>query len=181
MKDVETDELETENVFMSLVQDFDKKRRNEQWVIVGSVLRAYTHPRRAQPPLKRPSLKTQFIVVLKGIGADTYECLKSNPQEADNSTSNRLRERSRRYLKELMSARVDYVDKKEKWKRAAGMQNIPLVYGDSMLGSENWVRQRPALVEGWRAEQEAYGKIIEPQEPPTHVAGDMAFAENMDD
>ena len=181
MKDIEVNELEMDNVFMSLVQDFGKKRRKEPWVAMGSILRVYTHPRSAQPPLKRPPLKTQFIVVLKGIGADTYECLKSNPQEADDSTSNRLRERSRRYLKELMSARVDYVDKKEKRKRAAGMQNIPLVYGDSMLGSENWVKYRPALEDGWRAEQEAYARTIENRQPPIDVVEDVGFSESMDE
>lgn len=41
------------------------------------------------------------------------------------------------------------------------MQNIPLVHGDSMLGSENWARYRPALQDGWRAEQEAYGGAVE--------------------
>ena len=181
MKDVEIHELETENVFMSLIQDFGKKRRKEPWVAVGSVLRVYTHPRSAQPPLKRPPLNTQFIVVLKGIGTDTYECLKNNPKEADDSTSNQIRERSRRYLKELTNPRVDYVDKKEKWKRAAGMQNIPLVYGDSMLGSENWALHRPVLEDGWRAEQEGYGRVIEFQEPPTSFAEDVAFADRMDE
>jgi hypothetical protein len=45
-------------------------------------------------------------VVLKGIGTNTYKCLKNNPQEADDSRSNKLRKRSRRYLsqrKEIIS------------------------------------------------------------------------------
>jgi hypothetical protein len=135
-------------VFLSLVQDFGKMRLKEPWVAVGTVLKAYTHRRSAQPPLKLPPLEIQFIVFLKGIGAETYECLK-NLQEADNSKSNQLQNRTRRYLKELTSARVDYVDKSKKSKWAAGMQNIPLDYGDSMLGSENWVRYRPVLPTGW--------------------------------
>ena len=40
------------------------------------------------------------------------------------------------------------MDKNEKRKQAAGMQNIPLVYGDSMLGSANWVKCRPDLQGG---------------------------------
>lgn len=158
MKDAEMRELETDNVFLSLIQDFGQKCRNEPWVAVGAVLKTYTRPR---PPLEQPPLETQFIVILKGIGAATYECLKNNLQEPDNSASNQLQNRTRSYLKELTSARVDYVDKKGTRKRAAGMQNIPLVYGDSMLGSESWARHRPALRDGWRAEQEAYGGAVE--------------------
>jgi len=62
------------------------------------------------------------------------------------------------YLKELASARVDYVDKKQDtW--TAGMQNIPLVYGDSMLGSEKWVKYRSdsEREDRQQAEQEAHG------------------------
>jgi len=101
---------------------------------VGAVLRKYRHPRGGQPPLERPPLKSQFIVVLKGIGVDTYQCLKGDH-----------RERSRSYLTELTSATVDYVDKKDKMQAIVGMQNIPLVYGESMLGSEKWVQRRPSL------------------------------------
>jgi hypothetical protein len=160
------------------VQDFGKKRRNEPRVAVGSVLRAYTHPRGAQPLLKRPPLNTQFIVVLKGIGAETYKCLNNVKGPAD-SNSNTLRERSRRYLRELTSARVDYVDKKENRKRAAGMQNIPLVYGDSMLGSENWLRHPPSLEKGWHNEHDYHG-ATEAQEPPSSIEGTVGFVENMD-
>jgi hypothetical protein len=173
-------ELEMDNVFMSLVQDFGDKCLKEPWVAVGTVLRAYTRPRTTQPPLKRPPLETQFIVVLKGIGTDTYECLKNNLQEPNNSTSNQLQDPVRRYLKELMSARVDYVDKRgRKW--AAGMQNIPLVYGDSMLGSDNWVRYRPALHASWLAEQAARDGVVQGQQPPTGVGEDVGFVEGMDE
>ena len=34
------------------------------------------------------------------------------------------------------------------------MQNIPLVYGNSMLGSEKWKECCPGLREGWQAEQQ---------------------------
>ena len=50
------------------------------------------------------------------------------------------------------------------------MQNIPLVYGDSMLGSENWVRYRPMLQDGWRAEQEALGRAVGSQQSQTGLA-----------
>ena len=147
MKDVEMRELEMDNVFLSLVQDVGEKGLEEPWVAVGTQL-TDTHGCSAQPPLKLPPLETQFIVVLKGIGAETYECLKLNLQEADDSRSNQVLKHTRRYLKELTSARVDYVDKNGKRKRV-GMQNIPLVYGNSMLGSENWARHRPMLEDGW--------------------------------
>ena len=101
-------------------------------------------------PLDRPPLDTQFIVVLKGIGVDTYKCL----QDPDRTRSNQLRNTTRRYLRELTSGRVDYVAKNAKWKCAAAMQNIPLVYGDSMLGSEMWDTLRPLLQVGWQAEQQ---------------------------
>lgn len=48
-------------------------------------------------------------------------------------------------FKEFTSASVDCVDEEEKEKWAVVMQNISLVYGDFMLGSENWVRYRSAL------------------------------------
>jgi hypothetical protein len=177
MKDAEMHELEMDNVFLSVVQDFGNKRLKEPCVAVGKVLKAYTHPRGAQPLLEQPPLDTQFIVVLKGIGADTYECLKNSLQEPEDSASNQLRSSTRRYLKELTSARVDYVDKNGKRKRVAGMQNLPLVYGDFMLGSENWVRCRPALQDRWRAEQEAFGGAVESWQPPTDVVEDGSMDE----
>ena len=174
MEDVEMHTLEMENVFMSLVQDFGKKRRKEQWIAVGNVVRTYTRPRRVQLPLNNPPLETQFIVVVKGIGTETYECLKNDPQEGDDSRSNCLRERSRRYLKELTRTRVDYVDKNPKWKRAAGMQNLPLVYGDSMLGSLNWTEYRSAL----EAQQ---GAAVQSGQPPIGVGQNAIFVESMDE
>jgi hypothetical protein len=69
------------------------------------------------------------------------------------SNSNELQALTRRYLKELSSERVDYVDKVE-GRKLVGMQNIPLVYGDSMLGSKTWNECRPGLQEGWHAEQQ---------------------------
>src|ERR1700737_3896984 len=47
-------ELEMDNVFLSLIQDFAEKCRKEPWVAVGTVLKLYTHRRSAQPPLKLP-------------------------------------------------------------------------------------------------------------------------------
>jgi hypothetical protein len=153
---------EMDNVFLSLIQDFGKKLRREPWVAVGALLKSYTRPRRAQIPLKQPTTRdTQFIVVLKGIGVDTYECLKNDPDNADDSEIHHLWNRTRRYLRELTSPRIDYVDKNVKRKLEAGMQNIPLVCGDSMLWSEQWVNRGPALRERWRAEQEARGWSFE--------------------
>ena len=50
------------------------------------------------------------------------------------------------------------------------MQNMPLVYGDSMLGSENWVRYRPMLQDGWRAEQETRRRAVGSRQLQTGVA-----------
>jgi hypothetical protein len=47
MKDIETSELETDNVFLSLIQDFSKKRLKDTWI---TVLRTYRKPHLAQPP-----------------------------------------------------------------------------------------------------------------------------------
>jgi hypothetical protein len=108
-------------------------------------------------------METQSIVVLKGIGVDTYECHKNNfPQEADNSEeSNQLRNRTRRYLKGLRSSRVGYVEKSEKRKRGAAMQSMPLVCGDSVLWSKKWVEQHSVLRERWQANQEAHGRSFD--------------------
>lgn len=175
MMDVDTENLEMDNVFMSLIQDFGKKRRNEEWVYVGGMLRTYTHPRQAQPPLKRPPLKTQFVVVLKEIGADTYECLKDEPSELRTTVarSRHLREKTRSYLKELMSSKVDYVDQKDRKMAAIAMQNMPLVYGESMLWSDKWIRRRPSLEDGWHAEHESSNRPVESQSGPM-TASDIA-------
>jgi hypothetical protein len=138
MKDIETSELETDNVFLSLIQDFSKKRLKDTWI---TVLRTYRKPHLAQPPLKRLTLDTQFIVILKGIGLNTYQCLKDDLQAHGSTSPNRLQRLTRTYLQELRSARVDYVDKSEE-KLITAMQSMPLVYGESMLGSEEWMKCR---------------------------------------
>ena len=77
-----------------------------------------------------------------------------------------------RYLQELRSAEVDYVDKKG-GRKLVGMQNIPLVYGDSTLGSANWDNYRPELQDGWLAEQwKAQGVVSFPT--PASGAEDMS-------
>jgi hypothetical protein len=56
------------------------------------------------------------------------------------------------------------------------MQNIPLVYGDSMLGSEKWDRRRPALREGLQVEPEkAHGAGS--WQPLTDVVEDVIMDE----
>ena len=56
---------------------------------------------------------------------------------------------------------IDYVDKKEdKW--IAAMQNMPLVYGESMLGSEEWMEYRSQVEDSVRrAEQGESGGVDE--------------------
>jgi hypothetical protein len=154
MKGVEIHGKVTDNVFLSLIQDFGKKRVKEscQWVTVEKVLKGYTHPLGAHSRL--PPRDTQFIVVLKGIGPETYKCLLDEDLDPKKSPV-----RTRMYLKELTRTRVDYVDKTGGRERV-GMQNIPLVYGDYMLGSENWKESRPRLHERWQAEQRKAGFAV---------------------
>src|SRR6202011_951751 len=95
MQGVEMHGKKTDNVFLSLIQDFGKKHVKESSVTVERVLQGYTRDEN----LPLPPRDTQFIVVLKGIGAETYECLK-NPEAPDNNSNpNQLQARSRRYLK----------------------------------------------------------------------------------
>jgi hypothetical protein len=152
MKGVKMHGKNTKNVFLSLIQDFGPKRVKDSWVTVETVLKGFTYPRGAQPP--PPERDTQFIVLMRGIGAETYECLK-DPKVDKHSNPNQLQPqaRTRMYLKELTSANVDYVDEVGGRKLVA-MQNIPLVYGDSMLWSEKWMECTPRLQEGWKAEQQ---------------------------
>lgn len=145
-KDVQIPELDTDNVFLSLILDFGTKCRKEPCVNVGKILRTHRHPR-----LSHPELGTQFIIVLKGIGANTYQCLKDDLNASESKEGQSC---TRTYLKELRSARVDYVDTKEP-KCTAGMQNIPLVYGECELGSKNWVKYRSKLEDRTRAESAA--------------------------
>ena len=165
MKDVEMPEF-GDNVFLSLIQDFGKKRRKEPWVSVGEILRTHKHPRLSHPPPQPIPLGTQFVVILKGIGTNTYQCLKD---EFDDPESMQLQNRTRRYLQELRSVKVDYVDTKE-LKCNAGKQNIPLVYGDSELGSENWVKYRSEVEDRKRAEQEARRRAVGSPQLHTGVA-----------
>src|ERR1700737_2781618 len=101
----EVPELDTDNVFLSLIQDFGKKCRKDPWVSIGKILRMHTQSRLSHPPPERRPLDTQIFVVLKGIGVNTYQCLKD---DLDDSESKELQSRTRMYLKKLRSAEVDY-------------------------------------------------------------------------
>jgi hypothetical protein len=107
MNDVEMSELHSDNVFLSLIQDFDKKCRKEAWVSVGAILRTHRYPRRCHPPREPIPLDRQVVVILKGASENTYEFLKNHQQAKDASESSR----TSTYLKMLRSAKVDYVDK----------------------------------------------------------------------
>ena len=72
--------------------------------------------------------------------------------------SNNLRERIRSYLKELTSSKVDYVDQRDRSAAVVAMQNLPLVYGESMLSSHKWITCRPSLESGWHAENEFHSR-----------------------
>jgi len=122
---------DSENVFMSLVQDFGKKFVKEEWVSVGGIRCVRQNRRRDSP-------KSQFFVILKGIGSETYKCLEDIAGETDDKRARR--DRTRSYLRELQRARVEYVEKvpDEPMSFVGGMQNLPLVYGEAMLGSQKW-------------------------------------------
>ena len=124
---------DSENVFMSLVQDFGKKLVKEEWVSVGGIRCVRQNRRRASD-----SPKSQFFAILKGIGSETYKCLEDIAGERDDK---RVRlDRTRAYLRELQRARVEYVEKvpDDPMSFVGGMQNLPLVYGEAMLGSQKW-------------------------------------------
>ena len=53
------------------------------------------------------------------------------------------------------------MDMKSRMKCTVGKQNIPLVYGNSMLWSENWVKFRSDREDSRRAEQETHGGGVE--------------------
>jgi hypothetical protein len=156
MEDIKTSGLEMDNVYLSIIQDFGKKRLKDPWITVTTALRTYSKPRFAQPPLERPPLDTQFIAILQGVGPKTYQCLKDNLHADDLKSGNQFQGHTRMYLKELTSVKVDYVDQKDD-NRIVAMQNIPVVYGESMLGSEEWMKYRSERENRRRAEPEAHG------------------------
>ena len=161
MTDVDTETAEVDNVFVPVIQDFGSQRQNEAWVSLGETLTAYRRPHQAQPHLEtRPPLRTQFIVVMKGIGTNTFQCLKDKPTSSGivHTGLNNPQERSRRYLRQLMSSKVDYMDKEHSQARVA-MQNIPLVYGESMLGSEMWADCREYLENAWYAKHGSHDNV----------------------
>jgi hypothetical protein len=119
----------SENVFMSLVQDFSSKGAREKWVTVGGIRSAHDLRNTQSRPLR-----SQFFVILKGIGSETYKCLGAITGEDPKRVT-----MVRQYLKELRRATIDYVEKDDDPLSYVGaMQNLPLVYGEEMLGSERW-------------------------------------------
>jgi len=139
----------TENVFMSLVQDFDNKSKNESSVSIGEILPEFSEAevRSRSIEYPRPEPITRFIVVLKGIGPETYRFLRD---DAFNSNDSCDLELTRRYLKQLRRTRYDYVENRRqltsKFKGhkpidkslVAIVEGLPLVYNPDRYTSEAW-------------------------------------------
>ena len=122
---------------MSIVQDFGKKGAREGWVSVGGIAPQYG----LRSALKQ---KSQFFVILKGIGPETYKCLQDVHGEPDYQRDRRARTRT--YLKQLRSTSVDYVEDipGQHMLFIGGTQNLPLVYGETRQGSHRWDLLRDA-------------------------------------
>ena len=141
----------TENVFMSLVQDFGNKSKNESSVSIGEILPDFfearvLRSRSIQYP--RPEPITQFIVVLKGIGPETYRFLHNNAVNSNDSYTASDLELTRRYLNRLQWTRYDYIENRRqlmsKFKDhkpidkslVVIVEGLPLVYNSYRYTSE---------------------------------------------
>jgi hypothetical protein len=130
----------TDNVIMSLAQDFRSKRCMENWVNVEEHIppskSCRTHSVRILPQI--PLLRSKFIVVLKGIGSETCRC---RPNDLVNNC-----------LAELRTANVDSLDK-DCWLCKSkhicvqyGMQNLPVFYRNER-DTDNWCAFRESMEE----------------------------------
>ena len=143
----------TKNVFMSLVQDFGNKSKNESSVSIGEILPEFFGIRVLQSrsiELPRPEPIMQFIVVLKGIGPETYRFLRDDAFNSNDSCTPSDLELTRRYLKRLRRTRYDYVENRRqlmsKFKGhkpidkslVAIVEGLPLVYNSDRYTSEAW-------------------------------------------
>ena len=150
---------ETDNVFMSLVQDFGNRSKKEYPISVGEILpeRRFTRPSPYRQVVEiKPT--TQFIVILKGIGPETYRFLRDDVVdfERPGTTPDDL-ELTRRYLKELRRTRYDYVENRRqlmaKFKDhkpigkslEAIVEALPLVFNSESYTSEPWKKSRIQL------------------------------------
>jgi len=141
-----------ENVFMSLVQDFGNKSKNESSVSIGEILPEFSEAevRSRSIEYPRPEPITQFIVVLKGIGPETYRFLRDDAFNSNDSCTASDLELTRRYLKQLRWTRYDYVENRRqltsKFKGhkpidkslIAIAEGLPLVYNSDCYTSEAW-------------------------------------------
>src|SRR5271167_4113607 len=105
----------TGNVFLSLVQDFGNKSKKEHPVSIGEILPEFSQQKvlrsRTVVIKPKPNPITQFIVVLKGIGPDTYRFLCDDVIDSQQlGTTSTDIELTRRYLNGLRRTRYDYVE-----------------------------------------------------------------------
>ena len=149
MQAVEIEQGRKSKMFMSLLQDFGPRLDREEWVTVRGLKTSDYPNTRAS---RRNDMETQLVVVLKGIGPETYRCLRDpEPQETERI---RRMQQTRQYLQQLTMTRVNYVQENNEEEKP-GKQNIPMVYGPEWLGSDQWESQRDSLAQRWLAQREA--------------------------
>jgi hypothetical protein len=168
MEDVEMEMAPTGKFFMSLLQDFGPKLDREEWVTIRGLRKSdYPNTRASKPN----NLEKQFIVVLKGIGTDTYQCLK-DPESPQMPEKIIMMQQTRQYLQQLATTRVNYVQESNEDEKP-GKQNIPMVYGPQWLGSDQWQSQRHTLQQRWKTQHEGLS-------PYTKVASGRVGLEPME-
>lgn len=163
--DIPEEVEETENVFMSLVQDFGNKSKKESSVSIGEILPEFRGERvlRSRTVVVEPNPISQFIVVLKGIGSDTYRFLRDDAIDSKRpGTTLADLNLVRRYLKELRRTRYDYVENRRRLMAKfkdhspieksleAIVESLPLVYNSDRFTSEAWRRSSPRLQQSER-------------------------------
>lgn len=151
MEDVEMEHAHKGKMFMSLLQDFGPMLDREERITIRG-LRTSDYPNTRAS--RQNDVETQLVVVLKGIGAETYRCLR-DPEPPQESKKIQMMQLTRRYLQQLTTTRVNYVQENDEDEKPR-KQNIPIVYGPEWLGSERWKFQIGCLQQRWHAQREAW-------------------------
>jgi hypothetical protein len=176
MPDVVDDELDqmsiTDNVYLSLLQDFGPKLKRESFVSFGDLVPcAYRIPRAAQPALKTQTEErtNQVVIILKGIGPSTYHFLRDDRFATELSNNDIIAKYLselpivKHYLSELSRVRLPYIDDHRRLMKSIAdggpseksitglLEELTLVYGTVAWSWPRW----NSVIETYRSQLEA--------------------------
>jgi hypothetical protein len=140
------DDEPIDNVFISIIQDFGEGKNLSEHVEIGPNTSHEMTLRQRYP-------KSQIQIVMRGVSDRTYECLKFS--EAKNQTEGEMEDRIQ-YLRELRSAKVDFLevkaieDEERKDKIMRAVHDFATVFVGNGTDHEMdaaWAKERKRMVE----------------------------------